>query len=183
MEPLKTYENNNKKESLEVSLVAQMVKNLPAMQGTQAWSLCQEYPLEKGMSTHSSILAWKIPWTEESGRLQSIRLQRVRHNWETNTFIQRTALILFSKYLHPHDKMILLFVATGQEICNDKVSMEWGEGIGGNMILLGFQNPYLLICVQNGCCHFKENISCFSHPQQIKNSIYWDCWSFFTWVI
>ena len=61
MEPLKTYENNSKKESLEVSLVAQMVKNLPAMQGTQAQSLCQEYALEKGMSTRSSILAWKIP--------------------------------------------------------------------------------------------------------------------------
>ena len=61
------------------SLVAQMVKNLPAMQETQVRSLGQEDPLEKGTATHSSILAWKIPWTEEPGRLQSTGLLRVRH--------------------------------------------------------------------------------------------------------
>ena len=49
-------------------------------------SLGQEEPLEKEMATHSSILAWEIPWTEEPGGLQSIGSQRVRHNWETNTF-------------------------------------------------------------------------------------------------
>ena len=52
--------------------MAQMVKNLPAMQGIQVQSLDQEDPLEKGMATHSSILAWTIPWTEEPGRLQSM---------------------------------------------------------------------------------------------------------------
>ena len=67
------------------SLVAQMVKNLPAMQETQVQSLGQEDPLEKGMATHSSILAWRIPWTEEPGGLQSTGLQRVRHDWATNT--------------------------------------------------------------------------------------------------
>ena len=54
------------------SLVAQMVKNLPAMQEIWVQSLGWKDPLEKGMVTHSSILAWKIPWTEESGRLQSM---------------------------------------------------------------------------------------------------------------
>ena len=54
------------------SQVAQMVKNLPAMQETQVQSVGWEDPLEKGMATHSSILAWKIPWTEEPGRLQSM---------------------------------------------------------------------------------------------------------------
>ena len=53
------------------SLVAQMVKNLPAMQETWVRSLGREDPLEEGMATHSSILAWKIPWTEEPGRLYS----------------------------------------------------------------------------------------------------------------
>ena len=53
------------------SFVAQRVKNLSAMQETQVWSLGQEDPLEKGMATHSSILAWRIPWTEEPGGLQS----------------------------------------------------------------------------------------------------------------
>ena len=57
-----------------------MVKNLPAMQKTWVWSLCWEDPLEEGMATHSGILAWRIPWTEESGGLQSVGLQRVRHN-------------------------------------------------------------------------------------------------------
>ena len=51
------------------SLVAQMVKNLPAMQETRFQSLGQEDPLEEGMATHPSILAWRIPWTEEPGRL------------------------------------------------------------------------------------------------------------------
>ena len=54
-----------------------MVKNLPAMQETLVLSLGQEDPLEEGMAIHSSILAWRIPWTEEPGRLQSIRSQRV----------------------------------------------------------------------------------------------------------
>ena len=59
------------------SLTAQTVKNLPAIQETWVQSLGQEAPLEKGMATHSSILAWRIPWTEEPGRLQSMGLQRV----------------------------------------------------------------------------------------------------------
>ena len=58
-------------------LAAQMVKNLPAVQETQVGSLGWEDPLEKGMATHSSILAWRIPWTEEAGALQSKGSQRV----------------------------------------------------------------------------------------------------------
>ena len=54
------------------SLVAQMVKNLPAVRETQVQSVGQDDPLEKGMATHSSILAWRIPWREESGRLWSM---------------------------------------------------------------------------------------------------------------
>ena len=57
-----------------------MVKHLPAMQETQGLSLGWEDPLEKEIATHSSTLAWKIPWTEEPGRLQSIVSQRVRHD-------------------------------------------------------------------------------------------------------
>ena len=60
--------------------VAQMVKNLTAMQETQVQSLGQEDPLERGMTTHSSILAWRIPWTEEPGLLQSMESQRVGHS-------------------------------------------------------------------------------------------------------
>ena len=62
------------------SLVAQPIKNLSAMQETQVRSLGQEDPLEEGMTIHSSILAWRIPWTEELGGLQSTGSQRKRHN-------------------------------------------------------------------------------------------------------
>ena len=62
------------------SLVAQRLKHLPAMQETWVQSLDREEPLEKEMATHSSILAWRIPWTEEPGGLQSPGSQRVRHD-------------------------------------------------------------------------------------------------------
>ena len=62
------------------SLVVQMVKNLSAMQETQAQFLGWEVPLEEGMATHSSILAWRIPWTEEPGGLQPTGSQRVGHD-------------------------------------------------------------------------------------------------------
>ena len=63
-----------------VSLVTQRVKHLPAMQETQVPSLSWEDSLEKEMATHSSILVWRIPWTEEPSRLQSTGSQRVRHD-------------------------------------------------------------------------------------------------------
>ena len=66
--------------SLGASLMVQTVKNLPAMQEIWVQSLGWEDTLEKGMATHSSILAWRIPLTEELGRLQSMGSQRVRHN-------------------------------------------------------------------------------------------------------
>ena len=62
------------------SLVAQMVKHLPTMQETWVQSLGWEDPLEKEMATHSSTLAWEIPWMEDPGRLQSMGLQRVGHD-------------------------------------------------------------------------------------------------------
>ena len=65
---------------LWASLVAQMGKDLPAMQEIQVQSLGQEHPLEKEMATHSSILAWRIPWTQEPGGLQSMGSQGVRHD-------------------------------------------------------------------------------------------------------
>ena len=68
------------------SLVAQVVKNLPAMQETQVRSLGWEDPLEKGIAIHSSILAWRIPWTEEPGKVQSMESQRFRHDCATNIF-------------------------------------------------------------------------------------------------
>ena len=68
------------------SLVAQMVRSLPAARETQVQPLDWEDPLEKEMATHSRILAWKIPWTEEPGGLQSIGLQRIGHDWATSLY-------------------------------------------------------------------------------------------------
>ena len=62
-------------------MVAQTVKNPPMIQDKWVWSLGQEDPLKKGMATHFSILAWRIPWTEESEGLQSMGSQRIRHDW------------------------------------------------------------------------------------------------------
>ena len=83
-------------------LVAQMVKKLPEMWETQVWSLSQEVSLEKEMATHSSILAWEIPWTEDPGGLQSVGPQRVRHNWVTNTLmnIRETHFVLYHLYVY-----------------------------------------------------------------------------------
>ena len=73
--------NISKSQNIQIDLLTLKVKNLPAMQETQLQSLEWEAPLEKGMATHSSILAWRIPWTEEpvTGRLQSLGSQGVGH--------------------------------------------------------------------------------------------------------
>ena len=78
----------------QASLVAQMVKDPPALRETCVWRLGQEDPLEKGMATHSSILAWRIPWTEEPGGLQSMGSQRAGHNWVTNTHMNHREILL-----------------------------------------------------------------------------------------
>ena len=75
------------------SLVARLVKNLPTVQETRVQSQDWEDPLEKKMATHSSILAWKISWTEEPGGLQSMVLQRVGQNWVTNTYLLILCLV------------------------------------------------------------------------------------------
>ena len=69
-----------------------MLKSLPTMWETWVWSLGWEDPLEKEMATHSSILAWKIPWTEAPGRLQSMGSQRVGHDWATSLSSVKTVL-------------------------------------------------------------------------------------------
>ena len=93
------------------SLVAQLVKNQPAMQEAQFWLLGQEDPLEKEMATHSSILAWRILWTEEPGRLQSMGSQIVRHNCATNFHFQRESsqyfIILRLQYIKVYNLLYI----------------------------------------------------------------------------
>ena len=73
---------------------------------TRVRSLGQEDPLEKEMATHSSILAWKIPWTEEPGRLQSIGSQRVRHDWATS-------LYYYKQNKHPTNTSFMIYIKNG----------------------------------------------------------------------
>ena len=81
-----------------------VVKNLPAMWETRIQSLHQEARLEKGPATHSSILAWRIPWTEGPGRLQSVGSQRVGHNWATSTPTKKWMAGLTSFYFKSQGK-------------------------------------------------------------------------------
>ena len=85
-------------------LVAQLVKNPPAVQETWVRSLGWEDPLKKGMATHSSILAWRTPWTGEPGGLHSMGSQRVGHDWATNTTmtVSETILFIFSLAYYYH---------------------------------------------------------------------------------
>ena len=80
---------------IRTSLVAQRLKSLPAMQETWVRSLGWEDPLDKEMATYSSILAWRIPWTEEPGGLQSTGLQRVGHDWATSLSLSMGIKYLF----------------------------------------------------------------------------------------
>ena len=75
-------------------LIVQLVKNPPAMREIRVWSLGWEDPLEKAMAAHSSVLAWKIPWIAEPGRLPSMGLQRVGHDWATSLLLSLYTYII-----------------------------------------------------------------------------------------
>ena len=103
------------------SLVAQTVENLPAMWETWVWSLGWEDALEKEMATHVSTLAWEIRWTEESGGLKSMGLQRVRCNWVTNTLL--TAFLRKKSFSYV-DYLTLKYIWC---ICIVFISSFWGN--------------------------------------------------------
>ena len=109
------------------SLVAGMVKCLPAMRETQIQSLGQKDPLEKEKATHCSILAWKIPWTEEPGRLQSMWSQRVGHNWATS-------LSLF--HFHSHKNC-------GGDFPGGPVAKNLPAGAGNQGLIPSLRRPHM----------------------------------------
>ena len=85
--------------------MAQAVKNLPAMSETRVQCPSREDPHEKGKATHSSILAWRIPWTEESDWLQFMGLQRVGHGEQLSMQAWESLKVLTLGFLHPSDTM------------------------------------------------------------------------------
>ena len=100
------------------SLVAQLVKNPPAMRETWVRSLGWEDPLEKGMATHSSILAWRIPWT--------MGLQRVGHNWVTFTFTSvYTSLVYMSSSVHVTGVYVTSIYVTTVHVTGIYVTFYW----------------------------------------------------------
>ena len=115
------------------SLVAQLVKNLPAVQETRVWSLGWEDPLEKEMATHSSILAWKISWTEKPGGLQSMGSQRVGHDWATNTNALFINYLINLKSIHTGStvEFLILNVTVSDEWiwCPDKLKKKKNQGL------------------------------------------------------
>ena len=133
--------------------MAQWVKNSPAMQETPetlVLTLCLKDPLEKEMATHSSILAWEIPWTEEPGELQSMGSQRVGHDWVTKHMV-RIYLLLF-KTATLFSKCVYHFVfppTINQNYCSVSLS---------HLVLSVVWILATLIVVQ--CCFFKNNC-CF----------------------
>ena len=104
--------------SSRTSLVAELVKNLHEMQETRVWSLGGEDPLEKGMATHSNILAWRAAWTEEPGGLQITGSQRVGHDWSSDTFTFHFAVVLSNhEFNSPHGELSLcLWFALGWQL-------------------------------------------------------------------
>ena len=90
--------------------MAQRLKHLPAMQETQVQSLGREDPLEKEMATHSSTLAWEIPWTEEPGGLQSVVSQRVGHDRVTSLSLIQVMFRICFLFLHYILKLIFIGV-------------------------------------------------------------------------
>ena len=143
------------------SLVAQRLKRLPAMRETRVRSLGREDPLEKEMVTHSSILAWRIPWTEEPGRLQSTGSQRVGHDWATSlhftSFIYLWISRLFpcpsycKKCCHEHCGYLCLF------------QLWFSQGIYPVVGLLGHMVVSMLfLCTQNALWFWQRCIDYMS---------------------
>ena len=124
--------------------MAQRVKRLPALQETWVWSLGQKHPLEKEMSTYSSTLAWKIPWMEVPGRLQSIGLQRVGHDWTTSlslsfihftSFFQDSSCKWLEKAMAPHSSTLAWKIPWTEEpgrlqsMGSLRVRHDWGTSL------------------------------------------------------
>ena len=130
------------------SLMARTVKNLPAMQETQVLSLGWEDPTEKGMAIHSSILAWRIPWTEEPGGLQFMGSQRVGHDWATEHKVERADIIsLFSqvRYYCPYfslfSKYLMTIVPPGVDVRLERKTLCPVAAVHHILRLYGWTDP------------------------------------------
>ena len=125
----------NKKNKLllhALFLIAKTVKNLPAIQETWVWSLGREDPLEKERATHSSILAWRIPWTEKPGELPSMQSQRAGHNWEANTHATTSMCTLHRHTLKErgHKREYMTDDSTYMKLNRETIGWWWSQNSG-----------------------------------------------------
>ena len=130
-------------EARTASLVAQTVKNLRAMWETRLPSLGWEDPLEEDMATHSSIVAWRIPWMEESVGLQSVGLQRVRHDWATK---HNTIMVLLENF-----SKIRKGFACWMNKCSDIGSPQWFSRLLFLLIVLSSRLLWWLSGKESAC--------------------------------
>ena len=132
------------------SLVAQMVKCLPAMQETWVQSLGQEDPLEKEMATYSSTLAWKIAWMEEPGRLQSMGSQRVGHDWATSLTHWELQLSLWGRIINPSCIKFPLYFKNSNSVTttkkkNRKYALTWLNLFGNDNVIGDINDTYKIM--------------------------------------
>ena len=149
-----------------------MVKNLSAMQETWVQRLGQEDPLEQGMATHSSIHAWRIPWTEEDDGLQSVGLQRVGHDWATLTFFTECILFCVKDRIYMGDYM----VSPSLEICVRTLlrasfigNSTTEDCVPSSRWIWGF----LCKCSPSTCCTLAASWSFFEMPALGLTPDYW----------
>ena len=143
------------------SLVAQRLKRLPAMRETWVQSLDWEDPLEKEMATHSSILAWIIPWTAEPGRLQSTGSQRVGHDWATSLSLSTLPPTPYNAIKTLWRKSCLLCQYEGLIFPN----LNWTMGVRVYDTWKGFPNwnndfKWHLICYPINLCMYIDLYTC-----------------------
>ena len=134
-----------------------MVKNLPAVQETCVRS-CREDPLEKVMATHSSILAWRISWTEEPGGLQSMRLWRVGHNWATNTLNPYIARYRKGVLRQTMDPVWLWDASVGSSIVTDNCTTLVVAADNGGSVRLGRDIWEISVPPSQFCCTSKTTL-------------------------
>ena len=146
-----------------------MVKNLPAVQETRVWSLGQEDPLEKEMATCSSILAWRLSWTEEPGRPQSMGSQRVRHNWATNTLSTVCRVLCWTWRTHAPSPNVLnssVRWALWSPFCNETKVLCCQRSSRKQMVYLGAFKEWTLYRGVNRI----EGIQVMMEPWGVSNS-------------
>ena len=176
--------------TMKKSLVSQKVKNPPAMREIWVLSLGWEYPLEEGMITHSSILAWRIPWTEEPGGLQSMGSQRVRHDWGTKHTAQHKTPEVFSKSnLNTESHRYCLVPVNRQypcHVCGHNLSLmvlviqegSSGERAGARLLRGAYEFPMsLTLCLLDSLSSLQVGIlhlSCHK-PKDSKSQIQLCC--------